>query len=78
MRKPSRKHIESRHVTGAGISDYFGKASSRSGKGEKVCTGHNLAKCLSVVKLSEAESVAWQNDLKIARKNLKPQMVRWP
>jgi len=50
----------------------------RSGKGEKVCTGRDLAKTLAGVKLSDLESAAWQHDLKIARKNLKAQANRWP
>ena len=77
MRKTSRQQLESRHPTGAGIPDYFGKSRLSVGKGEKVCTGRDLAKTLAGVKLSDLESAAWQHDLKIARNKLIPQANRW-
>ena len=77
MRKTSRQQLESRHTTGAGVPDYFGKARLLPDKGEKVCTGRDLAKAMGSVKLSDRESAAWQYDLKIARKNLRPQANRW-
>ena len=44
---------------------------------EKVCTGRDLAKILAGIKLSAAESIAWQRDLKAARKNRKAQPDKW-
>ena len=78
MRKTSKQKLESRPPTSGGPPHCFEKASLRSGKGEKVCTGRDLAKTLAGVKLSDLESAAWQHDLKIARKNLKAQANRWP
>jgi antitoxin (DNA-binding transcriptional repressor) of toxin-antitoxin stability system len=43
----------------------------------KVCTGAALAEALSAVELSPEEARAWQNDLKAARKNLKPVADKW-
>jgi antitoxin (DNA-binding transcriptional repressor) of toxin-antitoxin stability system len=44
---------------------------------EKVCTGRDLARILEGIQLSEAESTAWQNDLRNARKRLKAQPDKW-
>ena len=44
---------------------------------EKVCLGRNLAKVLRRVKLPTEEAVAWNRDLKKARKRLKPQPDKW-
>ena len=77
MRKTSKQKLESRPPTSGGTPDCFEKASLRSGKGEKVCTGRDLANLLAGVNLSDLESAAWQHDLKIARKKLIPQTNRW-
>lgn len=44
---------------------------------EKVCLGRDLAKVLRRVELPAAEAVAWNRDLKKARKRLKPQPDKW-
>jgi prevent-host-death family protein len=44
---------------------------------EKVCLGRDLAKVLRRVELSTDEAVAWNRDLKKARKGLKPQPDKW-
>ncbi|MGB6475841.1 MAG: hypothetical protein WBF04_17460 [Candidatus Sulfotelmatobacter sp.] len=44
---------------------------------EKICLGRDLAKVLRKVDLSADEAVAWNRDLKKARKSLKPQPNRW-
>jgi prevent-host-death family protein len=44
---------------------------------EKVCLGRNLAKVLRRVELPTEEAVAWNRDLKKARKRLKPQSDKW-
>ena len=44
---------------------------------EKVCLGRDLAKVLRRVELSTDEAVAWNRDLKKARKSLKPQPDKW-
>jgi prevent-host-death family protein len=44
---------------------------------EKVCLGRNLAKVLRRVELPTEEAVAWNRDLKKARKRLKPQPDKW-
>jgi hypothetical protein len=78
MRKISKLQLESRHTNSAEVPDYFGKASLRPGKGEKVCTGRDLAKILAGIKLSDMESAAGQHDRKIARKQLIAPATRWP
>jgi antitoxin (DNA-binding transcriptional repressor) of toxin-antitoxin stability system len=45
--------------------------------GEKVCLGRDLAKALRKVELPTDEAVAWNRDLKKARKRLKPQPDKW-
>jgi prevent-host-death family protein len=40
---------------------------------KKVCTGRDLARALRRVELSTEEAVAWNRDLKKARKGLRPQ-----
>ena len=44
---------------------------------EKICLGRDLAKLLRRVELSTEEAVAWNRDLKKARKSLKPQPDKW-
>ena len=44
---------------------------------EKVCLGRDLAKALRTVELPTAEAIAWNRDLKRARKRLKPQPDKW-
>jgi prevent-host-death family protein len=44
---------------------------------EKICLGRNLAKVLRKVDLPRDEAVAWNRDLKKARKGLKPQPDKW-
>jgi antitoxin (DNA-binding transcriptional repressor) of toxin-antitoxin stability system len=45
--------------------------------GEKVCLGRDLARALRKVELPTDEAVAWNRDLKKARKQLKPQPDKW-
>jgi len=45
--------------------------------GEKSCTGHELAEVLRRLELPTNEAVAWNRDLKKARKSLKPQPDKW-
>lgn len=45
--------------------------------GEKVCLGRDLARVLRRVELPADEAVAWNRDLKNARKQLKPQPDKW-
>jgi prevent-host-death family protein len=40
---------------------------------KKVCTGRDLARALRRVDLSTEEAVAWNRDMKKARKGLRPQ-----
>jgi prevent-host-death family protein len=44
---------------------------------EKVCLGRDLARVLREVDLPTDEAVAWNRDLKKARKSLKPQPDKW-
>ena len=44
---------------------------------EKVCLGRDLAKVLREVDLPTDEAIAWNRDLKKARKSLKPQPDKW-
>jgi prevent-host-death family protein len=44
---------------------------------EKICLGRDPAKVLREVDLSTDEAVAWNRDLKKARKSLKPQPDKW-
>jgi prevent-host-death family protein len=44
---------------------------------EKICLGRDLAKVLRKVDLPTDETVAWNRDLKKARKSLKPQPDKW-
>jgi prevent-host-death family protein len=44
---------------------------------EKICLGRDLAKVLRKVDLPADEAVAWNRDLKNARKSLKPQPDKW-
>ncbi len=45
--------------------------------GEKVCLGRDLARVLRRVELPADEAVAWNRDLKKARKRLKSQPDKW-
>jgi len=45
--------------------------------GKKRCTGADLAKALSEVRLSKENSDAWLRDLRRGRKMLKPPVNRW-
>lgn len=45
--------------------------------GRPVCRGVDLAAALDAVVLSEADSRAWQRELKAARKTLKPPADKW-
>ena len=45
--------------------------------GEKVFLGRDLARVLRRVELPADEAVAWNRDLKKARKRLKPQPDKW-
>jgi antitoxin (DNA-binding transcriptional repressor) of toxin-antitoxin stability system len=45
--------------------------------GGKVCLGRDLARVLRKVELPADEAVAWNRDLKKARKRLKPQPDKW-
>ena len=44
---------------------------------EKICLGRDLARVLREVELPKDEAIAWNRDLKKARKNLKPQPDKW-
>jgi prevent-host-death family protein len=44
---------------------------------EKICLGRDLARALREVDLPTDEAVAWNRDLKKARKSLKPQPDKW-
>jgi antitoxin (DNA-binding transcriptional repressor) of toxin-antitoxin stability system len=44
---------------------------------EKVCRGSDLAEVLARVKLSREEAVAWNRDLKRARKSLRMPASKW-
>lgn len=44
---------------------------------EKVCLGRDLARVIRRVELPADEAVAWNRDLKKARKRLKPQPDKW-
>ena len=44
---------------------------------EKICLGRDLARVLREVDLPTDEAVAWNRDLKKARKSLKPQPDKW-
>jgi prevent-host-death family protein len=44
---------------------------------EKVCLGRDLAKVVRDIGLPTDEAVAWNRDLKKARKSLKPQPDKW-
>jgi prevent-host-death family protein len=44
---------------------------------EKICLGRDLAKVLRKADLPTDEALAWNRDLKKARKRLKPQPDRW-
>ena len=45
--------------------------------GERVCLGRDLARVLRKVELPVDEAVAWNRDLKKARRRLKPQPDKW-
>jgi hypothetical protein len=45
--------------------------------GTPVCRGQDLAAALATVELSAKEARAWSEDLKAARKKLKPPTDRW-
>jgi antitoxin (DNA-binding transcriptional repressor) of toxin-antitoxin stability system len=45
--------------------------------GGEVCLGRDLARVLRKVELPADEAVAWNRDLKKARKRLKPQPDKW-
>jgi antitoxin (DNA-binding transcriptional repressor) of toxin-antitoxin stability system len=45
--------------------------------GEKVCLGRDLAEVLRRVELTTDEAIAWNRDLRIARKSLKAPVDRW-
>jgi hypothetical protein len=45
--------------------------------GKKRCTGADLAKALSEVRLSKKNADAWLRDLRQGRKILKPPVDRW-
>jgi antitoxin (DNA-binding transcriptional repressor) of toxin-antitoxin stability system len=45
--------------------------------GKKRCTGADLAKALSEVRLSKENADAWLRDLRRGRKMLKPPVKRW-
>jgi prevent-host-death family protein len=44
---------------------------------EKICLGRDLARVLREVDLPTDEAVAWNRDIKKARKGLKPQSDKW-
>ena len=44
---------------------------------DKVCTGRDLAAALAEVELPTEEARSWSNDLRSARKNLKPLPDKW-
>jgi len=44
---------------------------------DKVCTGRDLATTLAEVELPPEEARSWGNDLRNARKNLKPLPDKW-
>ena len=44
---------------------------------EKICLGRDLARVLRKVELPTDEAIAWNRDLKKARKRLKPQPDKW-
>jgi antitoxin (DNA-binding transcriptional repressor) of toxin-antitoxin stability system len=44
---------------------------------EKTCTGRELAEALGQLELSPENAKAWRNDLRRARKILKPPVNRW-
>jgi antitoxin (DNA-binding transcriptional repressor) of toxin-antitoxin stability system len=44
---------------------------------QKICLGRDLARVLREVELPKDEAVAWNRDLKKARKSLKPQPDKW-
>lgn len=44
---------------------------------EKVCTGRDLASAMADAKLSPKEAHAWNRDLWVARKQLKPLTDKW-
>jgi antitoxin (DNA-binding transcriptional repressor) of toxin-antitoxin stability system len=44
---------------------------------ERVCTGRDLAAALAKTRLTDAESRAWQRDLRSARKILKAPVDKW-
>jgi len=44
---------------------------------EKICLGRDLARVLRNVDLPTDEAVAWNRDLRKARKSLKPQPDKW-
>ncbi len=46
-------------------------------EGEKICLGRDLARVLRDVELPPHEAIAWNRDLKKARKSLKPQPDKW-
>jgi antitoxin (DNA-binding transcriptional repressor) of toxin-antitoxin stability system len=46
-------------------------------EGKKGCTGPELAEALRDLKLSPENAKAWRNDLRRARKILKPPVNRW-
>ena len=45
--------------------------------GEKRCTGRDLAATLAASNLSDEEARRWNDDLKSARKALKPSVDKW-
>lgn len=44
---------------------------------EKICLGRDLAKVLRDIDLPKDEAIAWNRDLKKARRSLKPQPDKW-
>ena len=44
---------------------------------EKICLGRDLARILREIELPTDVAVAWNRDLKKARKSLKPQPDKW-
>jgi prevent-host-death family protein len=43
----------------------------------KICLGRDLAKVLRDIDLPKDEAIAWNRDLKKARRSLKPQPDKW-
>ena len=45
--------------------------------GKKVCLGRDLAEALRELEMPRDEAIAWNRDLRRARKTLKPPVDRW-